>query len=151
MLSFFNCNILVPLFVICNVKSFLNWWQLWFEETWYAWFSVGSSILIIWYIFSKEDFHGSQIKFPRLYLGGGTIIIILRKNSTIIKIRMAVCNHFMSHVNNVKEEDFIKLRKNDWGAGGRTRTDMGTMSSGHTDTKVQLRNPCVSMDPLLEL
>ena len=28
---------------------------------------------------------------------------------------------------------------------------MGTMSSGHTDTKVQLRNPCVSMDPLLEL
>ena len=45
--------------------------------------------------------------------GGGTIIIILRKNSTIIKIRMAVCNHFMSHVNNVKEEDFIKLRKND--------------------------------------
>lgn len=28
---------------------------------------------------------------------------------------------------------------------------MGTVSSGHTDTKVQLRNPCVSLDPRLEL
>ena len=28
---------------------------------------------------------------------------------------------------------------------------MGRMCSGHTDTKVEVRNPCVSMDALLEL